>query len=68
MIALEDREREFLPGQKVWVKPTHYDATPAWMGTVVAYHRNGDWIIREPKHNTICAYHATRLSPFRRND
>jgi hypothetical protein len=51
----------FKAGQRVIVMPDATDYSPAWVGTIVSYWRNGCWIVREPAHGTTCAYDGHRL-------
>jgi hypothetical protein len=58
---MNEVEVMFEVGQRVVVNPTHYDYTPAWEGTVLRYHRNGDWVVQEDRHHTHAAFHYSRL-------
>lgn len=52
---------DFQIGQRVTVLPTDYDCSPAWVGTIVNYWRNGCWTVREDTHGTTCAFDESRL-------
>lgn len=58
-------EHEFDMGDRVFVNPDKWDATPAWEGTIVNYWRNGCWIVREPARGTTAAYNGERLELVR---
>lgn len=50
----------FTPGQSVKLDPkTGYNFT----GTIVRYHRGGNWVVREPDHNTTVHVQEDLLSP-----
>ena len=64
-----EEQAQLVPGAPVRVNPDGpevparaRDCTPAWIGTVVSYWRNGCWIVRGD-NGTTCAYDAKRLEP-----
>lgn len=64
--AAEDVTTLFAPGELVRVAPQSWDGfarvyvpQAEFIGTVLRYHRNGQYIVREPEHGTTCHYSAT---------
>lgn len=52
-----EREDRVEPGMR-FSAPEHTDCI--W--TVVSYHRNGDWVCREPRHGTTCNFPASIIA------
>jgi hypothetical protein len=52
----------FQAGDRVRVLPCSYDCSPAWVGTIVRYWRNGAWTIREDAFGTTVAIDGARLT------
>ncbi|PJE97141.1 hypothetical protein CUT44_14260 [Streptomyces carminius] len=65
--AVEDVTTLYAPGEQVRVTPMNYDTwsktyvpQPEFIGTVISYTRNGNYMVREPEHGTSRHYDALR--------
>ncbi|MEU2380336.1 hypothetical protein [Streptomyces misionensis] len=65
--AVEDVTTLYAPGEQVRVTPMNYDTwsktyvpQPEFIGTVISYTRNGNYMVREPEHGTSKHYDALR--------
>ncbi|WP_272910410.1 DEAD/DEAH box helicase family protein [Streptomyces mexicanus] len=65
--AVEDVTTLYAPGEQVRVTPMNYDTwsktyvpLPEFIGTVISYTRNGNYMVREPEHGTSKHYDALR--------